>query len=363
MKEIFIKSLRDNKILIGKDILKNIGKVIKGIKKTERAVIITDTNVGEIYSEIVKKSLEAVGTKINIYKIRPGENSKNLKTVEDIYKYLSEKSILRTDLIIALGGGVCGDIAGFVSATYLRGIDYINIPTSLLAQVDSSIGGKVGVNLPTGKNLVGAFYAPTLVYIDYQVLNTLPEKNFNEGMAEVIKYGAICDKSLLELVKDTEVSRKKIEEIIYRCLMCKKCLVEEDEFDSGKRQLLNFGHTFGHAIENYYKYGKFSHGEAVAIGMAEITKRLEREKMVPRGSYENLTQVLKEYRLPTTTDINKEELFKICLKDKKFFSDNEINIVLIKDLGEGYIEKMSKEEFYKFTVGGSFNEFSSNNTK
>ena len=363
MREIFIKSLKNYKILIGNGILKDIGKVIKNTKNAKKAVIITDKNVEKIYGKSVKESLKSEGMEVSVFSITPGEESKNLRTVEKIYKHLSDNEILRKDLIIALGGGVCGDIAGFVAATYLRGIDYINIPTSLLAQVDSSVGGKVGVNLSTGKNLVGAFYPPSLVYIDYQVLNTLPTENFSEGMAEVIKYGAICDKSLLELIKKKDVRKENIEEIIYRCLKYKKNLVEEDEFDSGKRQLLNFGHTFGHAIENYYKYSKFSHGEAVSIGMAEILKRLEIRNMVPRGSYAELIHVLKKYKLPISTDISGEELFKGCLRDKKFYSDDEVNIVLIKDLGKGYIQKMTKREFYKFTVGGKINEYSSDNAQ
>ena len=272
-------ALEDNSypIYIEKGILAQSDKYIKKIYQGNKIMIISDDQVygyyGELLTNVLKKEF------IVEHVIVPhGEQSKRFDILPSLYKALLNFKLTRTDLIIAFGGGVIGDLAGFVAATYLRGVKLVQIPTSLLAQVDSSVGGKVAVDLPEGKNLVGAFYHPKMVLIDPETLKTLPKRFINDGMGEVIKYGCIKDKELFDKINSYhgfDELYQDIDEIIYRCVDIKRDVVERDQFDFGDRLLLNFGHTLGHAIEQYYQYQKYSHGEAVAIGMVQLTKIAE----------------------------------------------------------------------------------------
>jgi len=271
MKTVFVKTGRPYEILIEHGILDNAGEYIRPLTKAVRAVIISDTNVSPIYSERVKNSLEKSGFETSVFVFEAGESSKRLSTIEKMYTHLFEHNITRTDIIVALGGGVTGDMAGFAAATYLRGIDFVQIPTSLLAQVDSSVGGKTAVDLPAGKNLVGAFWQPILVLIDSDTLNTLPEKFFKDGLGEVVKYGCIRSKSLFERLEN-ENAKDFIDDIIFECVSIKRDVVERDERDTGERAILNFGHTLGHALEKLNGYTNLTHGEAVAAGSAIITR-------------------------------------------------------------------------------------------
>lgn len=352
MKELFIKTDVKYKVLIEKGILTNAANEIKKASSAKKIAIITDTNVGMIYAKNLVNPLIDSGFEVSVFTFKAGESSKNLNIVQEIYMHLSSNFISRGDLIISLGGGVCSDIAGFVAATYLRGIDYVNIPTSFLAQIDSSIGGKVAVNLSCGKNLVGSFYSPKLVIIDPEVLSTLPKRYFIDGMAEAIKYGAIKDQKIFNFIKTQKIMADNIENLIYSCLCVKKSLVEIDQFDKGSRMLLNFGHTFGHAIEKFYDYKKFSHGEAVAIGMALITKCAAEARITPFSCYDELISLLKQYNLPFESNISNDDLYKFCLSDKKFYSNNEFNMVLLTDTGKAFIKTMSREQFLKFIIGG-----------
>ena len=260
-------------IIIEKGSLEHAGDYIKDVFKGRKIAIISDDNVFPLYGISLENQLASYD--VTSIVIPHGEPSKNFEILPSIYSKLLDAKLTRSDLIIALGGGVIGDLAGFVASTYLRGVKFIQMPTSLLAQVDSSVGGKVAVDLPEGKNLVGAFKHPLFVLIDPLTLKTLDPHFITDGMGEVIKYGCIKDRALFDQLKgykDFKDLYQDIDEIIYKCVDIKRDVVEKDLFDFGDRLCLNFGHTIGHAIEQYYNFSKYSHGEAVAIGMVAITK-------------------------------------------------------------------------------------------
>ena len=335
-------------IYIEKGALNKLPSLIKTSIKAYKISIISDENVYGIYGENIKSSLEEAGYKVKSIVLPPGEKTKFFNTLPHIYNELLDFKLTRSDLIIALGGGVIGDLAGFVASTFLRGVPFIQVPTSLLAQVDSSVGGKVGVDLEKGKNLVGSFYHPKMVIIDTEVLNTLSDRFFKDGLAEVIKYGCIKDKDLfvkLKNFKDKEDLMNNIESIIFTCCDIKRRVVEKDEKDTGERMLLNFGHTLGHAIEQYYNYEKYSHGEGVAIGMYEIMKVAAKKSLVNCNVSEEIKEMLVKYSLPYSLENeNKNQLIETIKLDKKFLN-NAINLILLKDIGESYIYK-TKDDFF-----------------
>ncbi|EKY26424.1 putative 3-dehydroquinate synthase [Clostridium celatum DSM 1785] len=263
-----------------------------------------------------------------------------------VYNELLDFNLTRSDLIITLGGGVIGDLGGFVASSYLRGIDFIQVPTSLL-EVDSSVGGKVAVDLERGKNLVGSFYHPKAVLIDPEVLNTLDNRFFIDGMAEVIKYGCIKDKMFFEFLYEMENNSDVIdnmERVIHKCCDIKRIVVESDEKDKGERMLLNFGHTLGHAIEQYYNYTKYTHGEAVAIGMYEITKISEAKGLTVKGTAERIKEILIKYNLPYKMDVNIEEILDTINLDKKKLGKS-LNLIILKEIGNSEIYKTTTEFF------------------
>lgn len=335
-------------IIIEKGSIKNIGKHLKDKFKGKKVSIISDNIVYGIYGDSIKKGLEADGYTAKAIVIPAGEKSKSFSILPSIYNELLEFKLTRTDIILALGGGVVGDLAGFVASTYLRGVPFLQVPTTLLAQVDSSVGGKVGVDLEKGKNLVGSFYHPKLVIIDPEVLNTLSERIFKDGLAEVIKYGCIKDKNLfdkLKAYKDKKVLMEDIEKIIYTCCDVKRKVVEEDEKDTGERMLLNFGHTLGHAIEQYYKYERYTHGEGVAIGMYQIMKSAYSKGLVDESVAEEIKDILIKYDLPYSLDgENIDELINVIKLDKKNIN-NSLSLILLKEIGESYIY-LSNENFF-----------------
>ena len=245
----------------------------------ERGLLITDSHVGPLYASLLQESLEKEGVAVAVLTFPAGEESKNLQTLGSLYDGLAEAGLTRSDAVVALGGGVTGDMGGLAAATFLRGIAFVQIPTSLLATVDSSVGGKVAIDLSSGKNLVGAFYQPKVVFIDPELLKTLPVRYLHDGLAEVIKYGCIMDKELFMMLEkiqnDTELLARA-DEIIETCCNIKARIVEHDEFDTGERMLLNFGHTLGHAVEKTFHFDKYSHGEGVGIGMVLLTRRSEK---------------------------------------------------------------------------------------
>ncbi|MDE6614733.1 MAG: 3-dehydroquinate synthase, partial [Clostridia bacterium] len=276
-----------------------------------------------------------------------GEPTKSIKSITPIYSSMLEFNLTRKDLIITLGGGVIGDLGGFVASTYLRGVDFVQVPTSLLAQVDSSVGGKVAVDLPEGKNLVGSFYQPKLVFIDTSALDDLPEAFYIDGMAEVIKYGCIKEEklfNLLEGIKSRDEFMKNAEEIIYTCCDIKRRVVEVDEKDNGERMLLNFGHTYGHAIEKYYNFTGYSHGQAVAIGMVFISAISEKLGQTEKGTTERIVKILKQYGLPTQDKVEPKDVISAILNDKKNFG-KKLHVVLLEKIGKSFTYATDAEYF------------------
>ena len=292
------------------------------IRSYQNYVVVTDSNVAELYGRRFAAERQMV--------LEPGEQSKDMKHLEKILAFLNETGIDRDGVVVALGGGVVGDITGLAASLYKRGIQLIQIPTTLLAQVDSSVGGKVAANMPWGKNMIGAFYNPSVVYIDTSVLDSLDKRQYAAGMAEVIKYAYIADN---ELYSDLCEGNDDIDSIVYRCCVIKKRYVEEDPFDTGARMELNYGHTLGHAIEAAAGYGTFLHGEAVAIGMVYAAMIGERQGVSPKGLINNTIEMLEKYELPSR--IEKDLLYRaieLLGTDKKIL-DGKINFILLEEIG------------------------------
>jgi 3-dehydroquinate synthase len=338
---------RSYPIIIENGLLDRIGSEVKKIFKGNKIFILTDKNVNKHYGDKISKELLDNNYDVKLLALEPGEQTKDFSTLPQVYDELLDFGLTRSDLVVALGGGVIGDLAGFVASTYLRGIDFVQVPTSLLAQVDSSVGGKVAVDLKRGKNLVGSFYHPKVVFIDPTVLNTLDERFFVDGMAEVIKYGCIKDKNLFDTlsnIKDKNELINNIDQIIHRCCSIKKEVVEKDEKDTGERMLLNFGHTLGHAIEQYYNYSKYTHGEAVAIGMYQISKISEKNALTSAGTTDLIKEILVKYNLPYDMDVKMEDIIGAIKLDKKNLG-NVLNVIILDEIGQSRIYKTDKEWF------------------
>lgn len=339
MKTININtSSKKYNIYIEDGILSKSGSIIKNLGFNDKIMIVTDDNVAPLYLDTVKKSLSDEGFSVDFVILQNGEEHKNIESVLKIYEALSKGRFNRKDMILALGGGVVGDMSGFAASTYLRGIKYIQIPTTLLSQVDSSVGGKTGIDLPFGKNLVGAFLQPECVIADSNTLKTLSDEQISCGMAEVIKSALIRSEDFVNFLLDSDDFFRDAEEIIIRSVNIKKEIVEIDEFEKYDRMLLNFGHTLGHSIEKYYNYRGITHGQAIAYGMNMITKNKEVREI--------LLTLLRKYGLKSECDIPVKELIDIAKNDKKAINDI-INIVVVKKAGKGEIKNISFEEFYK----------------
>jgi 3-dehydroquinate synthase len=344
-------SERSYSIYIEKGLLHNIGEEIKKIYKNRKIAIITDSNIEALYGESIQKSFEKENFLIKKILVEPGEKSKSFEVLQQVCDELLDFELTRSDLIITFGGGVVGDLGGFAASILLRGIPFIQIPTSLLAQIDSSIGGKVAVNTSRGKNLVGTFYQPLAVFIDPDLLKTLEDRYLSDGMAEVIKTAAIRDSQLFhELLqyKTKEALFQQLESIIYTCCSIKKALVEIDEKDTGERMVLNFGHTIGHGIEKYFNYETYTHGEAVAIGMYAITKSSEELSITKKGTAALIKEILTQYQLPCELPpMDKAEILSTMKLDKKNTSKN-MNLILLKNIGEGFIAKINNMDIEKY---------------
>lgn len=337
-------------IEIAAGLLDAAGEKIRSISKAQRAAIISDSNVDALYGERLQAALAGSGFKVTRIVFPAGEKSKCLTELAKIYDRLAEAGITRSDLVVALGGGVTGDLGGFAAATFLRGVDYVQIPTSLLAQIDSSVGGKVAVDLPAGKNLVGNFYQPKLVLIDTMLLKTLPVRFLHDGLAEAIKYGCIRDRALFEKIaamRDDDELLENIGDIVERCCAIKAEIVEHDEFDTGERMVLNFGHTIGHAVEKCSNYESFTHGEAVGIGMLLLTRQTERLGLTESGTAAAIYDVLKKYNLPVDTDYGNKELLKAAGMDKKK-SGSSITLVILKNIGTSFLQKTNWQDLPEY---------------
>lgn len=334
-------------IMIQKDLLANMGEHLSQNYQHKKIALVTDTNVDTLYGQILMESLLSRGFQVKKIVVPPGEKSKSIAMLEYLYGKFLDFKLSRSDLILAFGGGVVGDLVGFAASTFLRGVPYIQIPTTLLAQIDSSIGGKVAVNLPTGKNLVGTFYHPEAVFIDPLLLNTLPLRVLRDGIAEVIKYSAISDTQLfanLTSYHDEQEFLQNIELTIATCCKIKQQVVEEDEKDTGLRMTLNFGHTIGHAVENFFNYETYTHGEAVAIGMAHITERSEALGLTEPGTTKKIVKLIEKYGLPTTaTEYDQQALLNSITLDKKN-SNSGLHIILLTTMGKAFIKKIQLTE-------------------
>lgn len=346
LKNLVINTSSSYNVIIKHNITDILNSKIKSVSDANKITIITDSNVASLYLDKIADCIKSTGFTVNSIVIPAGESSKNISVLEDIYTELSKNYISKSDLLVSLGGGVITDICGFVSSTYLRGIKCIHIPTTLIAQVDAAIGGKTAVNLSTGKNLVGTFYQPESVLIDPEFLATLSSAELSCGMAEIIKYALIKNKNLFDKLYNYSgdiLNEKFIDGVILDCIKIKKDLIEHDEFDKNERMLLNFGHTIGHAIEKYFNYSTYSHGQAISIGMLEIIKLGEKLNITSPSCFSKASNVLKKYNLPTSLNVALNDLFDLILLDKKNIN-GKLNLVFIENIGNSCIKSYSKND-------------------
>ncbi len=330
MKTIDVNASRRYCVKIGSGLLNQIGSELKAVTKATRVCIVSDSNVAPVYEKTVAGALEAAGYSCLSFVFPAGEERKCATTYLALLNFLAEHHFTRSDCLIALGGGVVGDLTGFAAATYLRGIAYVQIPTTLLAAVDSSVGGKTAIDLDAGKNLVGAFYQPSLVLCDIDTLNTLPRDIFRDGCAEVIKYAILYDEALFAhlLEKDLRFDR---EAVIARCVELKRDVVAKDEFDNGERQKLNLGHTVGHGVEANSHFS-VSHGQAVAIGMAIVARAAAKLGICPVICKDAILRALEIFHLPVTTAYTSQMLYTAALSDKKR-SGGTVNLIIPERIG------------------------------
>lgn len=338
LRKIHVNTSAPYNITIDSSILGECGNIIRNVTKASKIVVVTDDIVDALYGEKVINSLQKSGFNTTKFVFPNGEASKCFKTLNNLYDFLTTNEITRSDCLVALGGGVVGDLTGYASATYLRGIDFIQIPTTLLAQVDSSIGGKTAIDIPAGKNLVGAFKQPLAVICDISTLSTLTPEIFSDGMGEVVKYAMIKSRELFDIIYKKDI-KDNLEDVICRCIDIKREVVEKDEFDKGERMLLNFGHTFGHAIEKIQNFTGLSHGSAVSVGMCLITELAIKQGICSENMYSELEKCLEKYNLPTSVDIPYEEIVKHCINDKKRDAD-DINLIISTEIGKSEIRKV-----------------------
>ncbi len=348
MKTVTVNASQTYDVIIGKDVINMLPEKITELFKKAKVMIVTDDKVASLHSDKVKNILDEKGIENEFFVFPNGENSKSPEVLFSLLESLAEKHFTKSDVLVALGGGVTGDLTGLAAALFLRGISVIQVPTTLLSAVDSSVGGKTAVNLKAGKNLAGVFNQPQLVLCDTEFLNTLEDNIFADGMAEVIKYGVLADEELFGKVKKGNV-KENIEEIIARCVEIKRDIVNEDEFDTGKRQLLNFGHTLGHAIEAESKF-QISHGTAVAMGMVLAAEVSFKNNMTSVSLKDEITEACKNNGLKTECPYNTETLSKFALNDKKISGKN-ISFIVPERMGKCVRVKLTVEEFSEMLKG------------
>ena len=350
MKTITVKASRTYDVCVESGLLTTAGEALKALFPAPRKVmLVTDSTVRALWGERLIDTLRGAGYTVFEFVFPAGEASKNPTTLVALWEALAKANLTRTDFIAALGGGVTGDMAGFAAATYLRGIPFVQFPTTLLAMVDSSVGGKTGADLAIGKNLIGAFHQPSAVFCDTDTLQTLPAEIFADGCAEVIKYGYINDPALLEMLKTPFADAP--DEIIARCIADKRDLVEADERDTGARQLLNLGHTAGHAVEALSDFS-ISHGSAVAIGMLLMARAAVAAGLCEKDVPCHMETMLNAYRLPTKCPFTAEQLASVALSDKKRKGDS-ITLVLPTRVGESRLHAVQADTLATFFAGGS----------
>ena len=344
-------------ILIGYA-LGEIGRMLKKYTKGIKSLIVTNPTIAEYYLEKAKKSLQEAGFQVFVAQVPDGEEYKSQAEASRLYAKCVEYRLERESIIVGLGGGVIGDLAGYVAATFMRGLPIVQVPTTLLAQVDSSVGGKVAVNLPEGKNLVGAFYQPFLVYIDLAVLKTLPVDEMEVGMAEVIKYGVILDKKFFEYLEKKigelrELDMEVLERVVARCCQLKAGVVEEDEREKGLRSILNFGHTLGHALEALTDYKKYKHGEAVAIGMVGACRIAEKMGMLKKETRDRIERLIEKAGLPGRigTELSVDSIVQVLSLDKKVRA-GKVRFVLPERIGRVVVRDDVPEDIVRDVITG-----------
>ena len=340
---------REYSVQIGPGMIKEEG-LFTGFR---RAAVVTDETVAKLHLDTIMATLERAKVRAGSIILPPGEEIKSRDRLFDIYSGLMDNLIGRSDAVIAFGGGTVGDAAGFAAATYRRGVPLVHCPTTLLAQVDSSVGGKVAIDLPAGKNLAGAFWQPRLVVMDPEVLDTLEDKTFSDGMAEVIKYGCIRDAAFFRALEKTPSRRagmENIESVLYTCCDLKRAVVEKDERDTGERMVLNFGHTLGHAYEKAGHYETWTHGQAVAAGMCLAARLGAALGVTPAGVPERVEALVSAFGLPTRIPCTQADYAAAVGLDKKGTGE-QITLVLLEDLGRAVLHRMSKRELLGLLEG------------
>ncbi|MDF1659059.1 MAG: 3-dehydroquinate synthase [Verrucomicrobiales bacterium] len=331
----------DYTVVVGSGLLEETAKLIeeKTSIRSRKAAIVTDSTVGPLYAEAIEAALKEANIETCLITVPAGESSKSMEQATDVCRQMLRAGLDRKSFLVALGGGVVGDLAGFAAAIFQRGIPCVQIPTTIVSQVDSSVGGKTGVNTPEGKNLLGAFHQPQLVLADVETLSTLPDREFNEGFAEIIKHAAIRDASLLELVEKKDRIRDHLIELVARNVAIKAAIVEEDEKETtGTRALLNFGHTIGHGIEAAGGYGRFLHGEAISLGLVAAIRLSVAQSSLSPEEGARLIASLATYDLPTllADDLSNETILNALQRDKKFEA-GEIRFVLLDRIGSAFL--------------------------
>ncbi len=341
---------RSYSIEIKPGLLSRLAESLEKFVSGEHVILVTDDNVAGFYLDSVVSQVSKIAQRLDVICVTPGEDSKAISVCDDLWQQMVSFNTDRQSVVIALGGGVVGDLAGFLAASFARGIRFIQIPTTLLAQVDSSVGGKVGVNLPSAKNMVGAFWQPEIVLIDPLVLETLDEANFRAGLAEVIKYGLIMDLDFFEFLESSVdlIERREPETLtrcIARCCQCKAAVVEEDEREtSGRRAILNYGHTYGHAIEAVFGFGRFLHGEAISIGMT-CAARLARElKMVEDSFVVRQTELFQKMRLPVDCPAERHDELVASMKHDKKVARGELKLILPMRVGKVVVSAAPEDQ-------------------
>lgn len=343
--KINVSASRNYDVIVGRDLISHTAEYLRPLMSPATAVIVSDDQVGPLYNDTITTSLESAGIRVLHFTFPHGESSKSAEILFELLEFMAEHAVTRSDLIVALGGGVTGDLTGFAASIYLRGTPFIQIPTTLLAAVDSSVGGKTAINLRSGKNLAGSFNQPRLVLCDIDTLSTLPAQEFASGMAEVIKYGVLSDAQLFTLLEQAD-AHEHLEEIICRCVTSKRDLVMADEFDTGARQLLNLGHTLAHAIEKLSDFS-IGHGHAVAIGLAAVARCAYATGLAEEDMTDRICKLLRKYDLPTKCEYSTKDLCQMILRDKKR-SGQTITLVIPRRIGDTYLHKMNVEELESF---------------
>ncbi|MEG6617266.1 3-dehydroquinate synthase [Peptococcaceae bacterium 1198_IL3148] len=351
MKIVTVNASKSYDIIIEQGILQRTGQQVAKRFSRCTVALVTDDIVDSLYAEVVGKALTAAGFTVCKFVFKHGESSKNINVLSQVLEFLAQQPLTRSDLVVALGGGVTGDLAGFAASVYLRGIGFLQIPTTFLAAIDSSVGGKTGIDLVAGKNLAGTFYQPSLVLCDPAVFATLPDKVYADGVAEAIKYGVLAAPELFDQLAAGKVQQNMVN-IITKCVTIKRDLVMRDEYDHGDRQLLNFGHTIGHAVERCSGYA-ITHGQAVAMGMKTISTAAWRLGLSEEDCSQPITAALLANNLPLTVPFSAKELAEAALLDKKRRGDT-ITLVIPKRIGHCLLHKIpvtALEDFIKQGIG------------